>query len=64
MSENVFWKLDRAENFSRMHMKLVRDFTGNQHTDASMARDQAGQCLFLYSHMRVPWAIYKVIRDI
>ncbi|XP_065193649.1 neurobeachin-like protein 1 [Sycon ciliatum] len=41
MSENVFWKLDRAENFSRMHMKLVRDFTGNQHTDASMARDQA-----------------------
>lgn len=33
------WKLDRTENFSRMRMRLARNYNFNTHVDASNLRD-------------------------
>ena len=37
--ERYLWKLDRTENFSRMRMKLSRNYNFNTHADASHLRD-------------------------
>ena len=37
--EPYLWKLDRTENFSRMRMKLSRNYDYNTHVDASRLRD-------------------------
>ena len=37
--EPYLWKLDRTENFSRMRMKLSRNYNYNSHADASHLRD-------------------------
>ena len=37
--EPYLWKLDRTENFSRMRMKLSRNYNYNTHADASHLRD-------------------------
>lgn len=37
--EPYLWKLDRTENFSRMRMKLSRNYNYNDHADASRLRD-------------------------
>ena len=33
------WKLNSTENFSRMRLKLSREYGGNRHRDASRLRD-------------------------
>ena len=33
------WKLTRSENFSRMRLKLSRDYSSGRHRDASHMRD-------------------------
>ncbi|XP_065051660.1 neurobeachin-like protein 2 [Rhopilema esculentum] len=38
--EKAFWKLSSTENSSRMRLKLVRNFNGSEHNDASRLRDQ------------------------
>lgn len=38
-AECYLWKLDRTENFSRMRMRLAKNFNFNRHEDASMLRD-------------------------
>lgn len=37
--EPYLWKLDRTENYSRMRMRLARNYNVNKHTDASQLRD-------------------------
>ena len=37
--EEYLWKLDRTENFSRMRMRLARNFNFTRHKDASKMRD-------------------------
>lgn len=38
-AECYLWKLDRTENFSRMRLRLARNFNCNRHEDASKLRD-------------------------
>lgn len=38
-AEHYLWKLDRTENFSRMRMRLARNYNVNRHEDASTSRD-------------------------
>ena len=37
--EAYAWKLNSTENFSRMRLKLSREYGGNRHRDASRLRD-------------------------
>ena len=37
--ESYVWKLNRTENFSRMRLKLSRDYSNHRHRDASHMRD-------------------------
>lgn len=37
--DHYLWKLDRTENFSRMRMRLARNYNFNRHEDASNLRD-------------------------
>ena len=37
--ESYLWKLDRAENFSRMRVKLTRNYNYDTHAQASRLRD-------------------------
>jgi hypothetical protein len=37
--EQFLWRLNRSENFSRMRLKLSRDYTAGRHRDASRLRD-------------------------
>jgi hypothetical protein len=38
-AEHYLWKLDRTENYSRMRMRLARNYNFNRHEDASHLRD-------------------------
>ena len=38
-TEQYLWKLDRTENFSRMRMRLARNYNFDTHEDASRLRD-------------------------
>ena len=46
------WKLDHAENFSRMRKKLLRSYPYNMHADASLLRDQGNLSEFIYSVLK------------
>ena len=37
--EKYLWKLDRTENFTRMRMRLARNYNFTRHEDASKLRD-------------------------
>ncbi|TRY98711.1 hypothetical protein DNTS_010265 [Danionella cerebrum] len=42
MEKDVHWKLSSAENYSRMRLKLVRNYNFDLHRDASALRDNLG----------------------
>lgn len=39
----MHWKVSSAENFSRMRLKLVRNYNFDSHREASALRDNLGE---------------------
>ena len=39
----MHWRLSSAENYSRMRLKLIRNYNFDQHRDASALRDNLGE---------------------
>lgn len=41
--DEMHWRVSSAENFSRMRLKLVRNYNFNPHREASALRDNLGK---------------------
>lgn len=41
----MHWKVSSAENFSRMRLKLVRNYNFDSHREASALRDNLGKTI-------------------
>lgn len=41
--DEMHWKVSSAENFSRMRLKLVRNYNFDSHREASALRDNLGE---------------------
>lgn len=51
--KDIHWKLSSAENYSRMRLKLVRNYNFDPHREASALRDNLGKT---YTHIKmVTW---------
>uniref|UniRef100_A0A673H2C4 Neurobeachin-like protein 2 n=1 Tax=Sinocyclocheilus rhinocerous TaxID=307959 RepID=A0A673H2C4_9TELE len=48
---DIHWKLSSAENYSRMRLKLVRNYNFDPHKEASALRDNLGKTCHLQSFM-------------
>lgn len=46
--KDTHWKLSSAENYSRMRLKLVRNYNFDPHREASALRDNLGKT---YTHI-------------
>uniref|UniRef100_A0A671K7B9 Neurobeachin-like protein 2 n=1 Tax=Sinocyclocheilus anshuiensis TaxID=1608454 RepID=A0A671K7B9_9TELE len=49
--KDIHWKLSSAENYSRMRLKLVRNYNFDPHKEASALRDNLGKTCHLQSFM-------------
>lgn len=54
--KDTHWKLSSAENYSRMRLKLVRNYNFDPHREASALRDNLGKT---YTHIKmVTWNFF------
>lgn len=44
--DEMHWRVSSAENFSRMRLKLVRNYNFDPHREASALRDNLGEVFF------------------
>lgn len=44
----MHWRVSSAENYSRMRLKLVRNYNFDAHREASALRDNLGEITFLF----------------
>ncbi len=44
--DEMHWRVSSAENFSRMRLKLVRNYNFDPHREASALRDNLGKTTF------------------
>lgn len=44
----MHWRVSSAENYSRMRLKLVRNYNFDAHREASALRDNLGEIAFLF----------------
>lgn len=43
LQDEMHWRVSSAENFSRMRLKLVRNYNFDAHREASALRDNLGK---------------------